>query len=258
MTTPPADESANQGTVRAVFAGPIRALRSARQPGAATTAWRSAILKSRCDAPVPVGALGLAGDAQKEKKHHGGPTKAVLVYAAAHYAALWNVSLKPHADAHAEALRAMTSEVDASAYGFGAFGENITVEGLSEHTVHLGDLWRIGTCLLQITEPRGPCQTLTRRWMRPELLHEVQVTAAAGWYNAVREDGAVAPGDEARLVERVQTSWSVARVFHLLESRVVAREDVLALHDAAYTHEALRARLARRLATPGRTRLRSG
>ena len=66
-----------------MFAGPIRNLRSARQPGAAATAWRSAILKSRCDAPVQVGALGLAGDAQKEKKHHGGPTKAVLVYGAA-------------------------------------------------------------------------------------------------------------------------------------------------------------------------------
>ena len=254
MTTRRAPERETQGIVRAVFAGPIRTLRSARRAGAATTAWRSAILKSRCDEPVAVGALGLAGDAQKEKKHHGGPGKAVLVYAAAHYAALWDVSLKPHADAHAEALRAMSPAVDASVYGFGAFGENITVDGLSEHNVHRGDLWRIGTCLLQITEPRGPCQTLTRRWMRPELLHEVQVTAAAGWYNAVREEGTVGPGDEARLVERVQQSWSVARVFHLLESRVVAREEVLALHDAAYTSDALRVHLARRLATPGRTR----
>ncbi len=253
MTTLSPAGSETPATLRAVFAGPIRALRSARVPDGPVTAWRSAILKSPIDAPIMVGPLGLAGDAQKEKKHHGGPMKAVLVYGAAHYA-MWDASLRPHAATYADALRAMSADVDASAYGFGAFGENITVDNLTEQTVYLGDVWQVGGCVLQVSEPRGPCATLTRRWMRPELFAEVQATAAAGWYNSVREPGEIRAGDTMRLVERVQHDWSMARVFTLIESREATRSDVLALHDASFVHDALRERLARRLATPGRVR----
>lgn len=249
-TTPPA----TPGSVRAVFAGPIRTLRSPRAPDGPATTWRSAILKSRLDDPVHIGLLGLAGDAQKETKHHGGPTKAVLVYAASHYENHWYDSLGDHATQHAAALRAMSSEVDASVFGFGAFGENLTVDGLDESRVFLGDVWRVGACLLRITEPRGPCATLTRRWMRPLLQTEVTVTAAAGWYNAVAAPGRVREGDTLELSERVQTEWSIARVFHLLESRMVSRESLAQLIHAPFVNDALRARLVRRAQTPGRTR----
>ena len=252
MASLSASRLAERGVVRAVFAGPIRALHSARVPGGPETAWRSAILKSAQVEPVLVGPLGLQGDAQKEKKHHGGPMKAVLVYAAAHYEQ-WVTSLASHAAEHAGALRRMSPDVDASVYGFGAFGENLTVDAMTEANVCLGDSWAIGGCVLRISEPRGPCATLTRRWMRPQLLGDVKRTAAAGWYNAVAQAGAVAVGDEARLVERVQQEWTMERVFHLLERRVAAHADLLALHDAPFTHDALRARLARRLATPGRS-----
>lgn len=244
---------AHDGQVRGVFAGPIRALHSPRHPDALGTAWKSAILKSPVSGSVHVGPLGLRGDHQKEKKHHGGPTKAVLIYGAAHYDH-WQHSLKPHALTHASALRAMSADVDASRYGYGAFGENLTIDGVVEQTVCLGDLWQIGDCVLEITEPRGPCATLTRRWMMPALLDDVRTTAAAGWYNAVRAEGEIRNGDRASLVERVQTEWTLDHVFHLLEGRVVSRSELHQLHDAPCTHEGLRARLARRLATPGRTR----
>ncbi len=237
---------AQHGQVRAVFAGPIRTLHSARQPGGLATTWKSAILKSRASAAVHVGSLGLVGDNQKEKKHHGGPAKAVLIYGAAHYDH-WQHSLQPHATAHAAALRAMSQDVDASAYGYGAFGENLTIDGLVEATVCLGDTWQIGECVLEITEPRGPCATLTRRWMRPELLSEVKATAAAGWYNSVRTKGAIAAGDRATLLERIQTAWTMDRVFRLLEERESARADIQRLHDASWIHDSLRAQLARRL-----------
>ncbi|MBC7844333.1 MAG: MOSC domain-containing protein [Gemmatimonadaceae bacterium] len=251
QTTP--EPLATAARVRAIFAGPIRTLRSPREPDGDSSTWKSAILKSPATAPVHVGALGLAGDAQKEKAHHGGPTKAVLVYGAPRYAALWDHTLRPHAALHAGALRAMSADVDASLYGFGAFGENITVSDLDEHTVFLGDLWQIGECVLQITEPRGPCATLTRRWMRPALLDEVKETAAAGWYNAVHTQGHITVGDRLTLVARVQFDWSVARVFDLLEQRVAPRADVVALRDAFSTHDGLRARLTRQLSTAGRT-----
>jgi MOSC domain-containing protein YiiM len=244
---------ATRGIVRAVLAGPIRPLRSPREPGGEQTAWRSAILK----VPVPsatVLALGLAGDAQKEKKHHGGPLKAVLVYGASHYPAHWDAVLPAHAAANDVALRNMSSDVDASQYGFGAFGENLTIDGLTESTVCLGDIWRIGSCELRITEPRGPCATLTRRWMRPALLPEFHATAAAGWYNAVHRVGAVTTGDVAELVERVQDEWTVARVYHLEQDRVIARADAIALRDALVATDNTRQRMARRLTTPSRLR----
>lgn len=253
MTHDSTSDLATQGTVRGVFAGPIRALRSPRTPDGEATAWKSAILKSQQADAVIVGALGLAGDNQKEKKHHGGPIKAVLIYGASHYDN-WQHSLRPHAAKHAETLRTMSAEVDASVYGFGAFGENLTIDGLRESSVCLGDIWRIGTCVLQITEPRGPCATLTRRWMRPALLDEVKTTAAAGWYNAVLTEGAVRAGDRATLDTRLQNEWTLERVFHLLETRVVSRQDVERLCDNACTHAGLRERLARLLQTPGRTR----
>lgn len=244
------NEEPARGLVCGVFAGPIRSLRSAREPGGTVTAWRSAILKSPV-ARADVRALGLVGDAQKEKKHHGGPDKAVLVYGAAHYAR-WEFVLRPHAQQHADALRAMSADVDASVYGFGAFGENLTVDGLTEDTVCLGDTWQVGGCVLRVTEPRGPCNTLTRRWLRPALLGEVQRTAAAGWYNTVVREGVVADRDAIVLLDRVQEAWTVARAFHLLEARRALRPDVEQLRDAPFTTSGMRERLARRAATPGR------
>ena len=243
--------AATAGTVRAVFAGPVRSLQSPRDAGGTPTRWRSAIVKTPQDAAVHVGALGLVGDEQKERRFHGGPTRAVLVYGASHYAR-WSATLEPHAVAQAAALRSMSRDVDASAFGFGAFGENITIDGLDEHRVFLGDCWEIGGCVLQITEPRGPCATLARRWMRPTLADEVRATAAAGWYNAVLREGPVRAGDAARLVERVQEAWSLARVFTLLEAPRARRADVHTLRDAPFTHAGLRERLTRRSHTPSR------
>ena len=239
--------------IRAIHAGPVRSLRSPREPGGPASSWRSAILKKTISTPVPVRTLGLEGDAQKEMRHHGGPDKAVLVYSARHYES-WTARLAPHAATHADLLRAMSPEIDASAFGYGAFGENFTVDGLDEHAVFLGDEWQTGTCVLRVTEPRGPCATLARRWMRPTLVDEVKATAAAGWYTAVVHEGTVRAGDVMQLVSRVQSEWSIARVFHLLEQRVVSRAEVCALRDAPFISESLRSRVARRAMTPQRMR----
>jgi MOSC domain-containing protein YiiM len=246
MSTNETSPLAERGIVRGVFAGPIRELCSPRAPDLEATRWRSAILKSRQTAPVTIGTLGLEGDEQKEKKHHGGPTKAVLIYGAAHYS-MWDSVMRAHAAANATALRATSAEFDASRWDFGAFGENLCIDGLVERSVCLGDLWQIGTARLRITEPRGPCGTLTHRWMRPALLAQVKSTAAAGWYNAVEASGVVSAGDDVVLIERVQDQWTLADVFEILESRTASSRDVIRLRDAACTNVGLRERLERRL-----------
>jgi MOSC domain-containing protein YiiM len=251
MTQPTIDPLASQGTVTGVFAGPIRALRSPRTPDAVATAWRSAILKAPVPGVATVRTDGLVGDAQKERRHHGGPTKAVLVYSAAHYSG-WARTLGSHAVRHADALRTMSTEFDASQFGLGAFGENLVIDGLDEGSVCLGDEWEIGSCRLRITEPRGPCNTLTRRWMRPALLGEVRQTAHAGWYNAVTQEGTLKIGDQARLLQRIAPRWTIERLFHLIEGARASRADVIELLESPALTEALRDKFTRRLATPGR------
>lgn len=245
---PPA--AAPQGTVTHLFAGAVRALRSPRAPGRPPTAWKSAILKTTIDGPVHVGPLGLAGDAQHDRRWHGGPTKAVLCYAASHYAA-WAPLAAAHLPTVADALAMLPAD---ATFAPGAFGENVLLAGLDEATVCIGDAWRVGGCVLRVTEPRGPCGTLARRWAWPALATHVRRTARAGWYCAVDAPGPVAPGDAATLVERLAPAWTIARVFMLLESRVAPAAEVRALAEADGVHDALRARLERRLATPGRTR----
>lgn len=233
-----------------VHTGAVRTLQSPRVPGAAPTRWRSAILKAPRSDAVAAGALGLDGDAQHDRRHHGGPTKAVLCYAAAHYDA-WAPLAAEHLAAQGDIVAAMLGAHD---FGPGAFGENLLLDGVDEHDVCIGDLWQVGTCVLRITEPRGPCGTLARRWAWPALVTHVRRTARAGWYCAVETPGIVQRGDEAVLRTRVAPAWTIARVFHLVESRVSSAEALRALAESPAAHEGLRDRCLRRLATPGRTR----
>jgi len=100
----------------------------------------SAFVKLPVTGPVHAATLGLAGDEQADLTVHGGPDKAVYLYPSEHYP-LWLRDVPRHA----QTLMA------------GAFGENITTSGLEEATVAIGDVFRIGTAEVQVTQPRQPC-----------------------------------------------------------------------------------------------------
>src|SRR5699024_9350605 len=101
-------------------------------------AWTSAIGKSVLTGPAWVAQDNVTGDEQADRRHHGGPDKAVFVYPSEHYS-LWR------------------EELDLSSVGPGAFGENLAVAGLTEHDVCLGDVWEVGEVVLQVSQPRRPC-----------------------------------------------------------------------------------------------------
>ena len=129
--------------------------------------------------PVPgevrVGCENLDGDGQADRRYHGGPDMAVLAYSADHYPA-WREELAwPDLPA-------------------GGFGENLSVEGATEETACIGDVWRVGTATLQIASPRKPCRKISDFWRRPELLKLVQGSGRFGWYLRVLEEGALVPG----------------------------------------------------------------
>src|SRR5690606_28558955 len=124
---------------------------------------RSAIDKAPVDGPALVTVTGLVGDEQADRKHHGGPDKAVHAYAVAHYPA-WIAELP----AAAGALRP------------GGFGENLVVDGVTEADVCLGDRWRIGPVLLEVSQGRQPCWKLNVRFGQPDMARRVQTSGRTG------------------------------------------------------------------------------
>lgn len=156
--------------------------------------WSSAIIKLVVTGRVSVGFHGIEGDEQSDRVHHGGVDKAVLAYASAHYP-LW------------------ADRYPASAFAPGAFGENLTVTGFDETTSCIGDVFEIGGCVFEISQPRQPCWKLSRRWGLPGLAHEVQDQRRTGWYLRVLREGAIEAGDRIQLKERphpeITVKWAL-------------------------------------------------
>jgi len=159
----------------------------------------SAINKRPVTGPVQVEPLGLAGDEQADLAVHGGVDKAVHLYPHDHYA-WWGEVL--------DGPDLLGSP--------GAFGENVTLEGLTEDQVCIGDRWRFGTAILEASQGRQPCWKLDHRFGGAPVMARMVKSRRCGWYCRVIEPGTVSAGDRLELVERPYAGWTVARVFGLL------------------------------------------
>ncbi|PZR98882.1 MAG: MOSC domain-containing protein [Chloroflexi bacterium] len=173
--------------------------------------WRSAFYKLPVSAPTWLGKTTLAGDEQ-ESEDHGGPDKAVLGYAASHYP-LWR------------------AEPGLSDMPHGGFGENFTIDGLTENSVCIGDVYRIGDAIVQVTQPRQPCTNIARRWHMKYLPKRVQQTGRTGWYHRVIEEGMVEVGIAVDLLERPSPEWTVARASIVMVNRARRRAEAEELAD---------------------------
>jgi MOSC domain-containing protein YiiM len=159
----------------------------------------SAIAKVSRQGSLKIGYLGVEGDEQADPRFHGGPDKAIHHYPADHYAH-WGAVAIDHPLLN----------------GPGAFGENISTWGLTEDQVCIGDKFRVGTALLEISQGRQPCwkQAAWLEW--PQLPALMVKERRSGWYYRVLEEGSAQEGDDLTLVERVLPEWSVRRVFGVL------------------------------------------
>ena len=99
---------------------------------------------------------------------------------------------------------------------FGAFGENIATQGLTEDQVLLGDRFRLGTALIEVSHGRQPCWKLGHRFCHPSLAARIVQNGRCGWYYRVLETGEAQAGDELTLVERGLEAWPVSSLFHVL------------------------------------------
>jgi len=148
----------------------------------------SGIAKRSVDGPVQVDRIGLAGDEQADPRAHGGMAKAVYAYPHEHYP-FW------------ETVRAQTG---AATWGerlpHGALGENLTLAGLLEHDVWVGDVLRFAGCALAVSGPRLPCFKLDAALGFPQASKAMVAQGWCGFYLAVREEGRIEGGEAFELV----------------------------------------------------------
>ena len=202
--------------------------------------WTTGFFKESVAGPVKLKATNLEGDGQADLVHHGGPDKGVLAYSADHYPG-WRQSMGN------------------DSLPFGAFGENFTVEGLTEADVCIGDTWQIGhEVVVQVSQPRQPCWKLVRRWRIKSLALEVQQSGRTGWYFRVLTEGLVSASRPLVLLKRPYPKWTVERANQVMHSKNGESADLLELAAIPLLSESWRTTLTRRaekIPPDSRTRL---
>ena len=155
----------------------------------------TSIFKSPVEGEVAVKTLNLAGDAQSDLTVHGGVHKAVYVYPHEHYAWWMEHGIRP--------LKP------------GNFGENLTIEGMLENDVHIGDELEIGSARFAVTQPRLPCYKLQVRFNRPEMTKVFYNSRRFGFYVKVTREGALQAGAPITILQRDPNAVSVADLIAL-------------------------------------------
>lgn len=158
---------------------------------------RTGIYKQPVTGRVMLRTLNLEGDGQADLQAHGGPYKAVYVYPHEHYAT-W------------------AGELGREDFTFGQFGENFTTEGLLEDEVYIGDVYRIGEALVEVTQPRAPCFKLAHKMKLPTFVKTFTRSERCGFYLRVLQEGEVGAGDSIERVSIGPEQMSAREIFHLM------------------------------------------
>lgn len=146
----------------------------------------SAIGKVQVDGELMLGELGLVGDEQAELKIHGGPDRALCHYPCEHYSH-WASQFPQQAEL----------------FSAPAFGENLSTEGMTEQNVYIGDIYRWGEALIQVTQPRSPCFKLNFHFGIANMSSLMQESGKIGWLYRVIAGGAVSSEQPLVLASRL-------------------------------------------------------
>jgi MOSC domain-containing protein YiiM len=169
------------------------------------------IFKEPVSEPLFVTKLNFDGDGQADLVHHGGYDKAICAYPSEHFTQWAKRYERP--------------------FSPGSFGENLTLEGLTEKEVHIGDIFSVGTAVIQVSQPRQPCFKLAKRHGMPDLPLVMQQTGRTGFYFRVLQEGVIQQGDPLILVERRPSRLSidyVNRIYYVEKNNVEAMQKILA------------------------------
>lgn len=160
----------------------------------------TSIFKYPVEGRKAVSLLNIEGDKQADLRFHGGRDKAIYAYAKEHYDA-W----KGH--------------INRAQWNFGLFGENLTTEGLEDSKVNIGDIYQVGTVLIQATQPRIPCFKLNVCFEREDMTTLFYNFKRYGIYFRVLEEGILQKGDAIELVERSPYSISIVDIVDSFTSK---------------------------------------
>jgi MOSC domain-containing protein YiiM len=160
-----------------------------------TKSIQTGIFKTPVNRSVVVSRFNIEGDGQADLTVHGGIDKAVCVYCIDHYPYWENVLKQP--------------------LNPGAFGENLTISGVTEEEIMIGDIYQMGEALFQVSLPRQPCYKLSVKWKEPRMPLMVKETGYSGFYFRVLKEGTIEPGQGLKLVKRHPSGVSVAFANHI-------------------------------------------
>ena len=166
------------------------------------------IFKQPVSGPIVVNKLNLQGDGQADLSVHGGPDKAIYIYP-------W------------ENIQYWKKELRREDLGPGSFGENLTVEGLSEKEVAIGDEFAIGTARFVVTQPRLPCFKLALALETPSITKTFVESGRTGFYLRVLQEGALQAGDPIYpLPSREPERVTVAEFVELYRAKRATRDQI--------------------------------
>lgn len=164
---------------------------------------RTGIDKEPVNGPVELKDDCVAGDSVIDRKAHGGYDKAVYAYAIED-AKWWEGVI-------GRELRN------------GSFGENLTVQGIELNSALIGERWSVGSCILEVSEPRIPCRVFAGFWDRPTLIKEFTDARRSGTYLRIIEEGIVSAGDEIKVISKPNHKITVLDIF---EAKAGNREKI--------------------------------
>lgn len=166
-----------------------------------TINWRgqeiqTGIYKYAVETPIFLGIEDVENDHVIDRRYHGGADKACYLYSADHYP-FWK------------------QKYPNLKWEWGMFGENLTVGGLDESEIRIGDSFLVGEAVVQVTQPRQPCFKLGVRFANQKMVNEFWSAPYSGIYVRILQSGNVAKGDYFSLIERNADSLSVNQVFSI-------------------------------------------
>jgi MOSC domain-containing protein YiiM len=172
----------------------------------------TAIYKQPVLGRVALRTLNLDGDRQADLSVHGGKFKAVYGYPLVHYD-YWKIEL-------------LGRDLP-----MGIFGENFTLDGMREESVHIGDQFSIGSAEVIVTQPRLPCYKLGVRFDADDMVRRFFASGRTGFYFAVTREGEVGSGDELRLITRDSNAVPVSEITRLYAKKRYGDADVARVRD---------------------------
>ena len=180
----------SQPYIDQLFKGKVKQLGDPNAEKRINRQWETGMFKKPTDEKIWLSETGLIGDEVADKKNHGGPEKALFAYPTKHY------------DYWQREIEHTTMEV-------GGMGENLAIQNADEQSICIGDTYRYGETLIQVSQPRRPCWKPARRYNQIDLALRIQNSGLTGWYFRVLEEGYVTGNTYLELIERPYPQWSI-------------------------------------------------